>query len=242
MNGLVEQRAAKYGRMCTIMNKRELSPDEAAEFDRLAAQVDALDKQLANVSEFVGYDAASEDPGAIAPAMDPTVGSAGRGLALSHSRRKTMPFAIGNNLVGGYGQRHRPGDSDSLRAWLRCGTPLERAEDRGILHQAGHSGNSQALEFRALGTTPDSAGGYTVATSVYSQVSRTLKNYSPIRSLAQVLTTSNGEPLRVPRCDDTANSGAIVSEGSAHAEQDAVFSTVTMGAFTYSSKMVRVSN
>ena len=240
--GLVEQRAAKYGRMTQIMAQRELTPQEAAEFDALAAQVDAIDKRLAGVETYVGYDSQVEDP-AEAPGMDPTAGTAGRGLALAHaSRRKTMPYAIGGNLVGGYGQRHRPGDSDSLRAWLRCGTPLERQEDRGILHQAGHSANSQALEFRSLGTTPDSAGGYTVATSVYNQVSRTLKNYSPIRSLAQILTTSNGEPLRVPRCDDTANSGAIVSEGSAHAEQDAVFSTVTLGAYTYSSKMVRVSN
>jgi HK97 family phage major capsid protein len=241
-HGLVEQRATKYGRITQIMAQRELTPAEAAEFDQLAAQVDAIDKRLAGVETYVGYDSQVEDP-AEAPAMDPTVGTAGRGLALAHaSRRKTMPYAIGGNLVGGYGQRHRPGDSDSLRAWLRCGTPLEKPEDRGILHQAGHSANSQALEFRALGTTPDSAGGFTVATSVFNQVSRTLKNYSPIRSLAQILTTSNGEPLRVPRCDDTANSGAIVSEGSAHAEQDAVFSTVTMGAFTYSSKMVRVSN
>jgi len=244
MNGLIEQRAAKYGRMTQIMAQRELTPQEAAEFDALAAQVDAIDKRLAGVETYVGYDAASEDPGAMAPVVDPTMaGTAGRGLALAHaSRRRTMPGAIGGNLVGAYGQRHRPGDSDSLRAWLRCGTPLEQPQDRGLLYQAGHSGNSSALEFRGLATTPDSAGGFTVATSVYNQVSRTLKNYSPVRSLAQVLTTTNGEPLRVPRCDDTANSGAIVSEGSAHAEQDAVFSTVTMGAFTYSSKMVRVSN
>ena len=239
MNGLLEQRAAKYGRMQKIMSQRELTPDEAAEFDKLAAQVDAIDKQLAGVSEFVGYAAPDE----LAPAIDPTVGTAGRSLAMMHaSRRKTRPGAIGNSLIGTYGQRHRPGDSDSLRAWLRCGTPAERAEDRGILYQAGHSGNSQALEFRAQATTPDSAGGFTIATSVFNQVSRTLKNYSPVRSLAQILETENGEPLRVPRCDDTANSGAIVSENSAHADQDAVFSTVTMGAFTYSSKMVRVSN
>lgn len=241
-HGLLEQRAQKYSRMTAIMNKRELTPAEAAEFDALAAQVDSIDKRLAGVETYVGYDSSIEDP-AEAPPIDPTMaGTAGRSLALMHSRRKTMPGAIGNSLIGTYGQRHRPGDSDSLRAWLRCGTPLEQPQDRGLLHQAGHSGNSSALEFRGLGTTPDSAGGYTIATSVYNQVSKTLKNYSPVRSLAQILNTSTGEPLRVPRCDDTSNSGAIVSEGSAHAEQDAVFSTVTMGAFTYSSKMVRVSN
>jgi hypothetical protein len=145
-HGLVEQRAQKYSRMTAIMNKRELTPAEAAEFDQLAAQVDAIDKRLAGVETYVGYDSQVEDP-AEAPLADPTMaGTAGRGLAMAHaSRRKTMPFAIGNNLVGGYGQRHRPGDSDSLRAWLRCGTPLERAEDRGVLHQAGHSANSSAL-------------------------------------------------------------------------------------------------
>ena len=241
-HGLLEQRAGKYGRMTQIMNKRELTPAEAAEFDALAAQVDSIDKRLAGVETYVGYDSSVEDP-AESPPIDPTMaGTAGRGLALMHSRRKTMPGAIGNSLIGTYGQRHRPGDSDSLRAWLRCGTPLERSEDRGILHQAGHSANSQALEFRGLATSPDSAGGFTLGTSVYNQVSQTLKNYSPVRSLAQILNTSTGEPLRVPRCDDTSNSGVIVSENSAHAEQDAVFSTVTMGAFTYSSKMVRVSN
>ena len=55
-HGLVEQRAAKYGRMTQIMSQRELTPAEAAEFDQLAAQVDAIDKRLAGVETYVGYD------------------------------------------------------------------------------------------------------------------------------------------------------------------------------------------
>lgn len=103
-HGLVEQRATKYGRMTAIMNKRELTPAEAAEFDQLAAQVDAIDKRLAGVETYVGYDSQVEDP-AEAPAMDPTVGTAGRGLALAHaSRRRTMPGAIGGLQLGHAGE------------------------------------------------------------------------------------------------------------------------------------------
>jgi HK97 family phage major capsid protein len=143
--------------------------------------------------------------------------------------------------VYGQGSYGRVNDSQILRSWLRVGSPIESDDDRTILARAGFSSNNQA-EFRAQ-TSAAGLGAEIIPTGFFAEVSRTLKAYSRFRDISKVLTTDSGQPLRLPKNDDTSNTGVIISpEVTDHTTQDLAFTEVTMNAFTYSSKVVKVSN
>jgi|GEM_PF-288239 len=195
---------------------RAWTPDEEAKFASLESEVAEIDSRLAVIES-----AAGEEP---------------RG-------RRTRPAAPG---VANYG--NRASDSDALRAWLRAGTPLEKSEDRAVLQSRNWHGGMNALEFsrpnsesRAIGKVA-TQGLELVPTTLAGEVSRTMQAFAPVRAVARVLQTDAGESLQVPTSSDVSNSGEIISENAAHNEQDVAFSSVTLGAFQYSSKIVRCSN
>jgi HK97 family phage major capsid protein len=196
---------------------RELTPEEQAQMDALAAQVADIDARVMALEEAAGA----------APAPE---------AVRAGSNRMTRDIPMEHRAMN-----NAPSDSDILRAWARAGTPAERSDDREKLAKRGFSPNAAALEFRAQSKT-GSEGGYTVPQGFLAEVSRTLKAVAPIRNLARVITTGSGETLKIPACDDTSNTGAIVAENVAHAEQDLAFTEISLGAYKYSSKMVRVSN
>jgi HK97 family phage major capsid protein len=132
-------------------------------------------------------------------------------------------------------------DSAVLRSWLRVGSPMEQRDDREVLSRAGHVAGASSLEFRALGKSA-TAGLETVPQSLFDTVSRTLASYAPVRSVASIIKTDGGENLKVPTCDDTSNLGAIVAENAENTALDMTFSEVSLGAYKYSSRLVRVSN
>ena len=61
------------------------------------------------------------------------------------------------------------------------------------------------------------------------------------QSRATILRTRAGNPLTIPQNDDTANVGTILAENAAAAEDDPVFTEQILGAFKYTSNVVRVS-
>lgn len=90
-----------------------------------------------------------------------------------------------------------------------------------------------------------SEGGYTVApdTSFYGQVQEALLGMGGVQ-LAPVtrLTTATGADLPIPTNDDTANTGALVTEAGSHASGTAVsLGQVTLHSYLFSSKIVKVS-
>lgn len=105
----------------------------------------------------------------------------------------------------------------------------------------------QILEQRALGTiggTPEgAAGGYTVPEDFYRQLIEAQLAYGGMREVANVFATADGAKLPIPTSDDTSNKGAIIDENptAAIGEQDTTFGQVILGAYTYTSKVVRVS-
>jgi HK97 family phage major capsid protein len=94
---------------------------------------------------------------------------------------------------------------------------------------------------RALGT-PDSAGGYTIPEDFYNKLTDALKFYGGMRqSRAEIIRSTSGADLPMPTDDDTSNSGAILDENTQVGEQDITFGVVILGAYMYTSKLVRVS-
>jgi HK97 family phage major capsid protein len=202
------------------MASRDLNPDEQASWDELTGKVAEIDERLIEVErELAGQ----------APGMDqqPQQNSLSR---ISMGRRSSpLSLKDGNQ------------DSDFLRSWLRMGTPLERSEDSQAVARRGFSPGAQSVELRAMSKGTSSAGGATVPTGFLAEISKTLKLMAPVRSLARVINTESGESLRLPKNNDTGNIGEIIGENVEQNEQDLAFSEIILGAYKYSSKLVRVS-
>lgn len=117
--------------------------------------------------------------------------------------------------------------------WMRNGLAGMSPENRALLRPA---------ESRALGTL-NTAGGYTVPSATRALIVEGMKQFGGIRrSRASILTTADGAPLTFPMNNDTGNTGALLAEGSAATEQDTTFGAVTLDAYTYTSKIIRVQN
>ena len=221
-DSLVAKRRGLVNRMESMSSKRELTPDEQAAWDSLVAQVEQIDQRLNDLEQAMADDIQSEANSISRLEL----------LRRSNSNRQISRAWIGNSSA--------VADGEVLRSWLRIGTPAEADADRELLVRAGH-GVGNSLEFRAL-SKGAGVGAEIVPQSFYDVVNEAMKAYSPVRQLAQIISTTSGEDLRVPSVDDTSNTGAIIAEGTADTEQDVAFTEIVLKSYTYSSKIVRVSN
>lgn len=100
-------------------------------------------------------------------------------------------------------------------------------------------------EDRAQSTLSGAVGGYDVApdTSFYGKIIEAQKFFGGMFSAGcTVLNTGTGADLPIPTTDDTANTGAIVAEEGSHASgTNVTLAQVTLHAYLYSSKIVKVS-
>lgn len=96
-------------------------------------------------------------------------------------------------------------------------------------------------EGRAQGVGTDTAGGYLVPRGFRAVMTESMKAYGGLINLATVITTETGNPLPWPTNDDTGNVGAILGENTQIGEQDILLGQASLGAYTYTSKLVRVS-
>jgi len=98
------------------------------------------------------------------------------------------------------------------------------------------TGDARDLEQFAQSVAGDGTqGGYSVPESFRQRIVERMVQFGGIQSVAETITTSDGRDLPWPSNDDTANSAAIASEGSAVASggADLVFGEVRLGAYTY---------
>ena len=98
------------------------------------------------------------------------------------------------------------------------------------------SGDPRGLEQFAQSIAGDGTqGGYAVPDGFLNRIVETKAAYGGIQQIAEVITTADGQSLRWPSNNDTANSAAIATEGSAVASggADLVFGTVALDAYTY---------
>lgn len=140
---------------------------------------------------------------------------------------------------GDRGEDRREADQEAayreaFSAFMRRGMSGLDAEQRQLL-MANHA------EVRAGATSPGSAGGYFIPTDTLNKITETMKAYGGLLGAANVITTASGNPLNWPTNDDTANVGAILDENTQVTEQDVTLGQKTLGAYTYTSKLVRLS-
>lgn len=96
-------------------------------------------------------------------------------------------------------------------------------------------------ELRDMGVGVSADGGYTVPEGFRAKLIERLKAHGGIRSAAESLTTDDGRDLPFPTADETGNSGEIVAEHAEVSEQGVTVGQKSLGAYLYSSKLVKVS-
>ena len=141
----------------------------------------------------------------------------------------------------------------AAKAEVRDNAPAAKVEARDAFNaylRKGMNGINSA-EARALAelrgtdtqiTTNDGLGGFLVPENWSDFVSATELFKSDIEQVATVIRTANGQHFNLPANDDTAVVAAILGEGTAESVSDMTFTNVKFEPFTYSSKIVKVSN
>ena len=123
---------------------------------------------------------------------------------------------------------------DAFNAYLRKGmNGINSAEARALAELRGS--DTQI-------TTNDGLGGFLVPENWSDFVSATELFKSDIEQVATVIRTANGQHFNLPANNDTAVVAAILGEGTAESVSDMTFTNVKFEPYTYSSKIVKVSN
>ena len=93
----------------------------------------------------------------------------------------------------------------------------------------------------AQGTNVAGGGGETVPEGFLANLEAARLRYGGVRELATIIRTSRGNDLPMPNYNDTGNLGARIGENVEDSEQDIAFTSTTLKAYLYTSKIIRVS-
>jgi HK97 family phage major capsid protein len=129
--------------------------------------------------------------------------------------------------------------------YVRFGAEGLSAEQREVMAQHRSNPIDGQSESRAQSVTGGSPvgiyGGYTVEDEYLRELERALLQFDSVQSEARILNTATGATLTAPFGDDTSNAGAILGENVEIGEQDTTFSQWTIGSYTYTSKLIKIS-
>jgi len=84
-------------------------------------------------------------------------------------------------------------------------------------------------------------GGYTVPTLLSNQLIEAMKAYGGVLSLVNIVDSPTGATYTMPKIDTTAQTGALITETTADSVQDLAFTTVSLGAYMFTSNIVKMS-
>jgi HK97 family phage major capsid protein len=202
------------------LEKRELTADESAKWDAMHDDTEVLRKSI----ERREYMESLERDTTKTPGVDPS--AATRASNVNPEERKKA-------------------EAKSWERWFRFGYNNLTAEERSNLarQQAGvYSGSiiGGDSEFRDQSTTT-TAGGYTIPQGFSEELQKYIALYGGVRPVARNFPTPTGHDIPWPTVDDTANKGELLAENTGAGSQDVVFGQVTLKAFKFSSKLVKVS-
>lgn len=119
------------------------------------------------------------------------------------------------------------------------------AEQRAIL-QAGYR-SAGSPEFRAQSAGSNTAGGYTVPTTLRAAIDKAMVFYGPMwdEQVCTVLSDNSGNPYLLPTVDDTSKTGAAKAENAdltTTTGSDAVIGQARLDGYTFSTPdFIRIS-
>lgn len=104
-----------------------------------------------------------------------------------------------------------------------------------------HDAHKRSTEYRAQSVGTATAGGNLVADSIMAAIDIAMLQFGGMRNVSTIVSTDTGADLPVPTSDDTSNKGAILTENTQAGEQDLTVGQTVLGAYKYSSLVVRAS-
>lgn len=161
----------------------------------------------------------------------------------SDEKRRRVSGREPSNDRGSGADDAKKKDERQKRAWtmaMRYGVEGLEAEERKELADLRAT---VTPEMRAAGTVSGSAGGYLVPQGYMPDLVKTMAMWGPMLDpgVTRVIDTDTGNNLPWPTVDDVANVGALLSENTQATEQDVTFGQRSLDAYTFTSKIVRVS-
>ena len=163
--------------------------------------------------------------------------------AIELQKREAAALEIENKAKQGEAKsdnenRNRPNDpkneyTATFDKYLRSGLSGLTNEERKLMLQEQRGTGNQ--------TTTTTAGGFTIPEGFSNQLEVQMLAYGGVRAAATILRTETGNAIPWPTVNDTAVTGALLSEGTADTVSDMTFAEKTLNAYTYSSNTVKVS-
>ena len=190
-----------------------MAPEDEQRYDRLMAEGDRLKGQIDK------YEEARE----LAKEFDQPV------------RRAIKPQTEDRETPEAVAAEERVANS-AFSTYLRFGMGGLSPEQRQVMAKRSAAAHP---EMRSL-TETTTGGGYLIPQDFYTKLTEALKFYGGMRQSANILQTSTGATMPFPSVNDTSNMGAILSINTQETEVDMAFGSVSLGAYTYSSKIVTV--
>jgi HK97 family phage major capsid protein len=130
-------------------------------------------------------------------------------------------------------------DMKAFEKMLRYGHRELDEEERKIV---GSYAAKSEKRVQTVGT--DSQGGYTVPEGFAGRIVEYMAYISGLLQFANIIRTDTGNDIPFPINNDTANTGELIAENGdiSSSSADLLFSVYTLGAYKFSSKMVKVSS
>jgi len=122
----------------------------------------------------------------------------------------------------------------AFRKFLRFGIDALDVEERKAAKLEKRGTDDQI-------STSDGLGGYTVPEFWFDEIMRYMKQYSGMLEAGNIIRTASGGTLNFPYVNETAVAGARIAEGVADVVSDVTFYNKQLDAYTYTSKVVKVS-
>mgnify|MGYP000232871350 CR=1 FL=1 len=239
MNEAIKRLLAEKNELATQMRtmhegasteERGFTSDENETWATMTARVNEIDAEVQRLRDLDEIDTGIEDIQNALPGENRS-GDDGRG----ESRSDPTP----PNGEPSVTDRYDEAFSSLLRSVESGVSGLDPAQAQ-LLRGRGLTAD-QMREMRAQGVATGGAGGYTVPEGFGDRIIESMLAFGGIANIAEILTTSEGNDVPFPANDDTGNVGALLAENTQNSEQDTTFTAVTLGAYMFTSKTVRVS-
>lgn len=215
LQSLLDQRASAWDKAQEFQNRAasetEMSAEDRSAWDAALADVERLSADIEREERHT------------------------RLASVDYSQIVTATQEADNERHGGEDQAEAY--ANAWRSWMRDGSTELTSEERSALR----TGFVDRKELRAQGVATGAAGGYLVPAPFRAKMVEAMKFFGAMRDVAEVITTETGATLPWPTNDDTANVGAILAENTQVTEQDVTLGQQDVGAYMYTSKLVRVS-
>lgn len=127
-------------------------------------------------------------------------------------------------------EKRAKAESDAFRDYMINGEVRMSAKSAEILDEK---------RSQVKGTA--NVGGYLVPTGFRAELEKGMSDFIPMWDFANIIRTEDGRDINWPTTNDTSNKGELFTEAGTMNDQDITFGQLTLKAYLFDSKRVKVS-